>query len=162
VSKEQFGSFDLVLEYRISKGGNSGVRFRVVEAKGKPPGDSGPEVQILDNVAGKDRQKAGWLYQLYQPPADPTTGKPLDATKPAGEWNQIRLLLDGPKGTVWMNGVRYYAFEIGTADWAGRVAKSKYAKWPNFGKAEAGHLSLQDHGNEVAFRNIKVRPLPPR
>lgn len=160
VTKEQYGSFDLVLEYKIGKGGNSGLMFRVKEVKGKPPYDSGPEVQIQDNVAGRDPQKSGWLYQFYQPPADPKTGKPVDATKPVGEWNQLRLLLDGPRGAVWMNGVKYYDFEIGSADWKERLAKSKFAKWENFARADVGHLCLQDHGDEVAFRNIKVRPLP--
>lgn len=160
VTKDQFGSFDVVLEYKIGKGGNSGLMFHVREVKGKPPYDSGPEVQIQDNAAGRDPQKAGWLYQMYQPPADPQTGKPLDATKPVGEWNQLRLRLDGPKGTVWMNGVKYFDFEIGSDDWKERLGKSKFAKWENFAKAEKGHLCLQDHGDEVAFRNIKVRPLP--
>jgi hypothetical protein len=159
VTKEQYDSFDLVLEYRISKAGNSGLMFRVMEVKGKPPYDSGPEVQILDNALGKDPQRAGWLYQLYQPPTDPKTGKPLDATKPAGEWNQIRFLLDGAKGTVWMNGTKYYDFEIGSDEWKSRLAKSKFAKWENFAKATKGHICLQDHGDEVAFRNIKIRPL---
>jgi hypothetical protein len=159
VTKDQFDSFDLVLEYRISKGGNSGLMFDVQEVKGKPPYDSGPEIQIQDNVAGRDPQKAGWLYQLYQPPTDPKTGQPLDATRPAGEWNQLRLRREGPKGTVWMNGVKYYDFEIGSEEWNRRLAKSKFAKWENFAKAGKGHICLQDHGDEVAFRNIKIRPL---
>jgi hypothetical protein len=159
VTKEQYDSFDLVLEYKIGKGGNSGLMFRVMEVKGKPPYDSGPEVQILDNVAGKDPQRSGWLYQMYQPPADPKTGKPLDATKPVGEWNQMRFLLDGNKGATWMNGTKYYEFEIGTEEWKARLAKSKFAKWENFAKATKGHICLQDHGDEVAFRNIKIRPI---
>ncbi len=160
ITKEQYGSYELSLEYRIGKGGNSGLMFHVQEVKGKPPYDSGPEIQIQDNVAGRDPQKAGWLYQFYQAPVDPQTGKPTDATKPAGEWNQLRLTLDGPKGTVWMNGVKYYDFEVGSADWNERLAKSKFAKWANFAKAGKGHICLQDHGDEVAFRNIKIRPLP--
>lgn len=159
ITKEQYDSFDLVLEYRISKGGNSGLMFRVMEVKGKPSYDSGPEIQIQDNVDGHDPQKAGWLYQLYPSPIDTKTGKPVDATKPAGEWNQLRFRLDGPKGTVWMNGVKYSDFEIGSDDWKERLAKSKFAKWENFAKASKGHICLQDHGNEVAFRNIKIRPL---
>ena len=159
ITKDQFESYELVLEYRILPGGNSGLMFHVVETPGKPPYDSGPEVQIQDNVAGKDGQKAGWLYQMYQPPTDPATGKPVDATKPAGEWNQLRLVMNGPKGEVHMNGVKYVEFEVGSDDWNQRLAKSKFAKWPNFNKAKKGHVALQDHGDEVAFRNIKIRPL---
>ena len=72
---------------------------------------------------------------------------------------EVRFLLDGPKGTVWMNGVKYYDFEMGTSDWAERLAKSKFAKWENFAKAKKGHICLQDHGDEVSFRNIKIRPI---
>jgi hypothetical protein len=160
VTKDQYGSFELVLEYRISPRGNSGLMFHVQEVAGKPPYDSGPEIQIQDNVAGRDPQKAGWLYQLYQPDADPATGKPLDASKPAGEWNKVYFKLDGPRGEVSMNGTKYYAFEMGSDEWKRRLAKSKFAKWENFAKAKTGHLCLQDHGDVVAFRNIKVKPLP--
>jgi hypothetical protein len=159
VTRDQFGSFELVLEYKISPRGNSGLMFKVQEVAGKPPYDSGPEIQIQDNVAGRDPQKAGWLYQMYRPPTDPATGKPIDATKPAGEWNELRFKLAGPSGEVAMNGVKYYAFEMGTSDWNERLAKSKFATWANFGTAARGHLCLQDHGDVVSFRNVKVREL---
>lgn len=159
ITKDQYESFELVLEYKISKGGNSGLMFRVMEVDKKPPYDSGPEIQIQDNVAGKDPQKAGWLYQMYPAPTDPQTGKPIDATKPAGEWNQIRFVLNGNKGEVYMNGTKYSEWEIGSADWNEKLAKSKFAKWPNFAKATKGHICLQDHGNVVSFRNIKIRPI---
>jgi hypothetical protein len=158
ITNERFDSFELVLDYKISRGGNSGVMFHVEEVYAQP-GMSGPEVQILDNTAGRDPQKAGWLYGLYQPPIDPKTGQPLDATKPAGEWNRVRILLDGPKGEIWMNGVKYETFELWSDDWNARVAKSKFIQWERFGKAKSGHICLQDHGNPVAFRNIKIRPI---
>jgi hypothetical protein len=157
VTKDQFDSYELVLEYRITPKGNSGLMFHVQEIDG-PPYLTGPEVQIQDND-GPDPQKAGWLYQLYPPPADEKTGKPLDVTKPPGEWNQIRLVLDGPKGEVHMNGVKYSSFELWGDDWNGRIAKSKFATWEKFGKAKRGHICLQDHGDVVAFRNIKIRPI---
>ena len=150
MTADQFGAFELVLEYRIAPGGNSGLMFHVTE-EASTPWQTGPEVQILDNAGGHDPNKAGWLYQLYVPDHD--------ATKPAGEWNEIRLLVTPEQGATWMNGKKYYDFVKGSADWNARVAKSKFAAMPLFGKATQGHICLQDHGDQVAFRSIRVRPL---
>lgn len=150
ITTEQFEAFELKLEYRISKGGNSGLMFHVTE-EGNTPWMTGPEIQIQDNKDGHDPQKAGWLYQLYQ--AD------TDATRPAGEWNELRVIISPEKSETYMNGVKYYEFVKGSPDWDERVAKSKFGKMPLFGKATKGFLSLQDHGNEVAYRNIKIRKL---
>lgn len=179
VSKDAFGEFELQLEYRISPGGNSGVMFHVTEDN-PAPWMTGPEVQINDNAAGHDPQKAGWLYALYQPPpappkpdasapptppseskpaADATPRPPLDATRPAGEWNHLYLRVVPGSGEVCVNGMRYYQFKKGDKDWDARVAKSKFAQFPGFGKADRGHICLQDHGDRVAFRSIKVREL---
>ena len=158
ITKEQYEWFELSLDYKISKGGNSGLMFRVTETEGAPF-QTGPEVQVQDNENFKDPQLSGWLYQLYSPPKDEKTGKPIDTTKPLGEWNQLRLILAPDKSEVYMNGVKYYEFVLGSDDWNQKVAKSKFAGWKNFGKAPRGHIDLQDHGNEVAFRNIKIRPI---
>ena len=130
--------------------------FKVKET-GDRSWHTGPEAQILDNVLGHDPQKAGWLYQLY--------AANIDTTKPAGQWNNFILRCQKTAaGTFecehWMNGVKYFDYEIGSDDWHARVAKSKFADKPAFAKADAGHICLQDHGNEVAFRNIKIRILP--
>ncbi len=170
ITKEQFDSFELQLEYKISKAGNSGLMFHVTE-ENPAPWHSGPEVQIQDNVDGHDPQKSGWLYQLYQP-VKPAWAKNFeqqvgistpdidDATRPAGEWNHLYLRVTPQQGEVCINGVSYYKFQVGSDDWNARVAKSKFANMAGFGKAGKGHICLQDHGNEVAFRNIKVRDLP--
>ncbi len=150
ITKDQFEAFELVLEYKISKGGNSGVMFHVTEEE-NTPWMTGPEIQIQDNKDGHDPQKAGWLYQLYKPE--------IDATNPAGEWNQLRIIISPAKSEVYMNGKKYYEFVKGSDDWNQRVAKSKFASMPKFGKPTKGHIALQDHGNEVAFRNIKIREL---
>ena len=150
ITKEQYDNFELSLEYKISEGGNSGIMYRVLETDG-PSYHTGPEVQIQDNVKGHDPQKAGWLYQLYP--------SKVDATKPAGEWNEVRILLSPEKCTHYMNGTKYCEYVIGSDDWNAKVAASKFSKWPGFGKAPKGHICLQDHGNEVAFRNIKIRPI---
>ena len=158
VSVEEFGSFELSIEYKISKGGNSGIMFHVAETAAAP-WQTGPELQVQDNVDGHDPQKAGWLYQLYQPAVDPATGKTIDATRPAGEWNQVQLRVTPVNGEINVNGIRYALFQKGSEDWNARVAKSKFAQYADFGKPTRGHISLQDHGNEVAFRNIKIRTL---
>ncbi|HEX8309896.1 MAG TPA: DUF1080 domain-containing protein [Chthoniobacteraceae bacterium] len=155
VTKEQYESFEFSLDWKISEGGNSGVMFKVLETE-DTPWRTGPEAQIQDNVKGGDPQKAGWMYQLY-----PAT---VDTTKPAGEWNNFRLICQKTaKGTYhcehWMNGTKCVEYEIGSDDWKQKVAKSKFNSMPNFGKAEKGHICLQDHGNLVAFRNLKIRPL---
>ena len=170
LTKEMYDSFEIQLEYRISKAGNSGLMFHVSE-DGKRPWYSGPEVQIIDNDAGKDGQKAGWLYQLYEPHEkkwvmriEKAAGLPVkelvDATRPAGEWNHLYLRVTPGSSEVCLNGVSYYKFVVGNDDWNKRVAKSKFSKFEQFGKAGNGHLCFQDHGDEVAFRSIKVRRLP--
>jgi glucose/arabinose dehydrogenase len=170
VTNDEFESFELQLDYRISPGGNSGVMFHVSE-DAAAPWHSGPEVQIIDNVAGKDPQRAGWLYQLYEArnanwarQMEQAVGlnppEIVDATRPAGEWNQLFLRVTPGGGEVCLNGVPYYRFVMGSKDWNQRVAKSKFASFPGFAQAGKGRICLQDHGDEVAFRSIKIRPLP--
>ena len=150
ITKKQFENFELSIEYRISKGGNSGIMFHVTE-DGQAPWHTGPEIQVQDNVDGHDEQKSGWLYQLYS--------SPEDAAKPVGRWNQIVLRIAPDTCAIYMNGVRYARFQKGSSDWNERVAKSKFAKYENFGKPTKGHICLQDHGNLVAYRNIKIREI---
>jgi hypothetical protein len=150
ITREKFENFELSIEWKISEGGNSGIMFRVQETDG-PPYVTGPEAQIQDNVKGKDPQKAGWLYQFYQ--------SEKDATKPAGQWNLFKLVVNRNKCEHWMNGVKYFEYEIGSADWKEKLAKSKFAKMPGFATTAKGHICLQDHGDVVAFRNIKIRVL---
>ncbi|WP_345687951.1 family 16 glycoside hydrolase [Novipirellula caenicola] len=158
ITKEKFDTFELSLQYRISKEGNSGLMFHVVEGEGRPY-YTGPEIQIQDNKDGHDPQKAGWLYQLYKPGNAPGEDTPIDATRPAGQWNELYLRIANDQCSVCMNGVRYYNFKIGDKTWNDRVAASKFAQWEGFGEAGEGHLCLQDHGDVVAYRNIKIRRL---
>ncbi|RMG40104.1 MAG: DUF1080 domain-containing protein [Planctomycetota bacterium] len=170
ITKDQFQWFELALEYRIGPGGNSGVMFWVQETD-PAPWMTGPEVQILDNKLGRDPQKAGWLYQLYHP-VKPDWARRferqvgfqspeiVDATKPAGQWNHLYIRVSKTQGEVCLNGISYYYFVIGDEEWNRRVARSKFARFPRFAKVPRGHICLQDHGDPVAFRNIKIRELP--
>ncbi|SFH95166.1 PQQ-dependent sugar dehydrogenase [Planctomicrobium piriforme] len=158
ITKDQYDAFELLLDYKIAPAGNSGLMFHVAETEPKPY-MTGPEIQIQDNVAGKDPQKAGWLYQLYQPKANRVTGQINDATRPAGEWNQLYVRIAPDNSEIQMNGVAYGSFKKGSDDWDKKVAASKFAAWKNFGKPTTGHICLQDHNDVVAFRNIKVRPI---
>lgn len=148
ITKKKYGSFELSLEYNISEGGNSGIMFHVTE-EGKRPWHTGPEIQVQDNVKGHDPQLAGWLYEFY--PAK------VDATKPVGQWNHLRILMTPEKSVHWMNGTYYCDYVKGSEDWNKKLAASKFAKMPLFGKADSGHICLQDHGNVVKFRNIRIR-----
>jgi len=158
VTKEQFDWFELQLDYNISEGGNSGIMFHVTD-EGGAAWATGPEFQLEDNAKAGDPQKCGWLYALYQPPTDAKTGQPIDATKPAGQWNHIRLLISPEKCEHEINGVKYFEYVLGSDDFNRRVAKSKFASMPLFAKSHAGSIALQgDHG-QVSFRNIKLRPI---
>jgi hypothetical protein len=152
LSKETFGDFELAFDWKISPKGNSGVMFHVTE-DGERTYWSGPEYQVLDNSRGEPpRQRAGALYDLYEPGQD--------ATRPVGEFNHSRLVVDRGKVQHWLNGVKVAEYDLGSADFKARVAASKFAAWPQYARAPAGHIALQNHGDAVWYRNIKIRPLP--
>jgi len=158
VSSNQFDWFELQLDYNISHAGNSGVMYHVTDAGGAIWA-TGPEFQLEDNEAAADKIRCGWLYALYQPPIDPKTDKTLDATKPVGEWNHVRLLIAPPpqKCEHEINGVKYFDYVLHSDDFNARVARSKFGRMPGFAKSDIGFIGLQgDHGS-VAFRNIKIR-----
>jgi hypothetical protein len=160
ITAGKFDNFELELDYKVPPHANSGLMYRVSEDEDRP-WKTGVEVQLLDNTYPKgDAQKSGWAYDLYRPAVDPNTGKPIDATKPVGEWNHVKLVCNGPHIEHWMNGVKYVEYDLGSDDWNQKLAKSKFAKMPKFAKNTTGHISIQgDHGN-ICFANIKLRPLP--
>ena len=153
---DSFKWFELRLEYNISQSGNSGIMFHVTD-QGGAAWATGPEFQLEDNLEAHDPTRCGWLYALYQPPNDPDTGQPIDATKPAGQWNEIRLLIAPDKCLHEINGVKYFEYQLDSDDFRKRVAASKFSKMPRFAKSGKGMIALQgDHGL-VSFRNIKIR-----
>ena len=155
-TNDKYAWFELRLEYNISHAGNSGILYHVTD-KGGATWATGPEFQLEDNTAAADPIRCGWLYALYQPPIDPKTDKTLDATKPVGEWNQVRLLISPEKCEHDINGVKYFEYVLNSDDFKKRVARSKFRTMKDFAKSDSGYIALQgDHG-KVAFRNIKIR-----
>lgn len=154
VTDGEYDNFELSLEWKIAPGGNSGIMYRVSEELDAPY-QTGPEYQLLDNAKHADGRSpltsAASCYALYAPFKD--------ATRPVGQWNQTRLIVDGNHVEHWLNGQKVAEYELGGADWQKRVRESKFKDMPKFGKEAKGHIDLQDHGDEIAFRNIKIRPL---
>jgi expansin (peptidoglycan-binding protein) len=151
---DEFGDFELAFEWKIGAAGNSGVMYRVTEDS-TAPWHSAHEYQILDNAGHADGKKpettAASAYALYAPVKD--------MTKPLGEWNQARIVVKGRHVEHWLNGTKVVEFEVGSADWNARYEKSKFAKYPQFGKTAKGRIAIQDHGDPVSYRNIKIRTL---
>jgi hypothetical protein len=154
ITTEQYGSFELELEWRIETGGNSGIFFHVTE-DADHVWQTGPEMQILDNAAHRDglqpETSAGSNYALHAPTRD--------VTRPPGEWNRVRLVVHGNHVEHWLNGEKIVEYELGSDDWKARVEASKFRDMPGYGRARSGHIALQDHGDPVAFRNIRIRIL---
>lgn len=155
LTDQSYAGFDLTLEWMIAPKGNSGILYRVTEAEDETYW-TGPEFQLLDDAGqppGLTRiTAAGAVYALY--PA------PEGLVKPAGQWNTTRIVINGNDVQHWLNGTLAAHYVLGSADFNERVAKSKFSKWPAFGKAASGHIALQSHGGRVAFRNIKIKVIP--
>ena len=157
MTREQFGDFEFSFEWRISEGGNSGVIYRVKE-QDSPSWHTGPEMQILDDERHPDAQQgvdgnrtAGSLYDMIAP----TPG----VVRPAGEWNQARIVARGPNVEHWLNGEKVVEYEVGSDEWNRLYDASKFNQLEGFGVQEQGHIVLQDHNDPVWFRNLKIRAL---
>lgn len=157
ITTQQYdNNWELQLEWKTEKMGNSGIFFDVIEDSTLATVYySGPEFQILDNAGHADgitpSTSAGGNYALHAPVRD--------VTKPLGEWNHVRLIVNGNHVEHWMNGVKLLEYELGSDDWKKRVAASKFKDMPRYGTVRRGYIALQEHGAMVAFRNIKIREI---
>jgi hypothetical protein len=155
VSVDQFGDFELELEWKLSTGGNSGLFYRATEEYDKVYWSS-VEYALLDDANARDGRSrmtsAGAAHSLYPSPAG--------IVKPANEWNSTRVVARGGHVEHWLNGTKLFEYENGSADWDAKVKASKFAPYANFGKARRGHIALQgDHSGELAIRNLRIREL---
>jgi hypothetical protein len=155
VSKDEFGDFELELEWKIGAGGNSGIFYRGTEEYDHIYWTA-PEYQLLDDDKAADNKTrltcAGAAYALYP--------SPPGHLKPVGEWNKTRIVARGAHVEHWLNDVKLLEYELWSPDWEAKVKASKFVDWPKFGRAKRGHFALQgDHNGSLGFRNIRIRTL---
>jgi hypothetical protein len=154
ITKDTYKDFDLQLEWKVAPGGNSGVMYDVSESE-KETYFTGPEMQVLDDALHADgknpKTSAGALYALVAP-----AGKTL---KPVGEFNRARIVKKGNHVEHWLNGKKIVEYELGSPELTKLIAESKFKDMPRFAKEGQGHIALQHHGQEVWYRNIRIRRL---
>ena len=155
VSKDEFGDFELELEWKISDAGNAGIFYRGTEEYDHIYW-SAPEYQLLDDIKAADNKTrltcAGAAYALYP--------SPPGHLKAVGDWNTTRIVARGPHIEHWLNGVKLLEYELGSPDWQAKVKASKFNDYPNYGRATRGRIAMQgDHAGTLAFRNIRIREL---
>ena len=155
MTRDQFGDFELELEWKLGVQGNAGIFYRATEEY-EHIYWSGPEYQLLDDSTAPDGRSrltsAGAAYGLYPSPAG--------ILKPAGEWNAARIVVKGNHVEHWMNGQKLLEYELGSDDWKAKVAASKFAAWPQYGLAARGYIGIQgDHNGTLSLRNIRIREL---
>lgn len=155
VTQEQFGDFELEWEWKLATGGNAGVFYRGTEEYDRIYW-TGTEYQLLDDPNAPDGRSrltsAGAVYGLYP--------SPEGVVKPAGEWNASRVVARGAHVEHWLNGQKLAEYEAGSPDWEAKVKASKFARWPNYGRARRGHIAIQgDHRGDLAIRGMRIREL---
>ena len=156
VTRGKYRDFELALEWKLGKGGNSGILYRAAELPGEPIWHSAPELQILDDSAhpqATPQTLTGALYDLIAP---------VDkVVRPIGEWNESRVLVEGNHVEHWLNGRKVLEYELGSDALRSRIAASKFKDMKRFAVEKEGYVGLQHHGEEAWFRNIRIRTLRP-
>lgn len=156
VTRRQFGNFELELEWKIGKAGNSGVFYRATREYDRIYW-SAPEYQLLDDANAPDGRNpltaAASDYGLY--------AAPVGVVKPFGEWNKTGIIVKGNHVEHWLNAQKVVEYDLDSPDWKAKVAASKFSKYPNYGLAKAGFIGIQgDHPGSLALRHIRIRELP--
>jgi hypothetical protein len=156
VTRRQYGDFELELEWKIGREGNSGVFYRATREYDHIYW-SGPEYQLLDDANAPDGRSqltaTASAFGLYAAPAG--------IVKPFGEWNTTRIVVKGEHVEHWLNGQLAVAYDLGSPEWKAKVAASKFAKFPHYGLAKRGYIGIQgDHPGDLALRHIRIRELP--
>ena len=152
---ERFSDFELRVDWKVAPGGNSGIFYLVPDEEARLSWDLGLEMQVLDDERHRDGQlekrRAGDLYDLV--------ASSQRVTRPAGQWNEARIRVEGDRLKHWLNGVLVVDIIRGTPEWDTALADSKHAGVAGFGTARAGHITLQDHGDPVWYRDVKILEL---
>jgi hypothetical protein len=154
-TRDQFGNFQLALDWKLSPGGNAGIFYRGTEEYDHIYW-SGPEYQLLDDAGHPDGQSrltsAGADYGLYPSPAG--------VVKPADQWNSTLIVVNGNTVQHWLNGQKLLEYEIGSPDWEAKVKASKFVAYPNYGRAKQGYIAIQgDHDGTLSIRNVRIREI---
>jgi len=164
ITQETYGNFDLELEFNLAKGANSGIFYLIQEIDGKPAYYSAPEYQLIDDanyheLAKKEGDPSITRHHLtgdnYDLQSSPATKK----MNPAGQWNAARIKVKDGHVEHYLNGEKMVEYDLWSPAWNEMIAKSKFADWQAYGQARKGYIGLQDHGNQISFRNIRIKRL---
>jgi len=156
MTTKTYKNYILDLDFRLTNHANSGILYRVVELKNRPSWNGAPEFQLLDDPAYKaeglkDVQMSGSDYDMYAAKSE--------VLKPTGTWNHAKLVVNGDHIEHWLNGVKVVEYTLGSDDWKKRYVVSKFASYPEYGKQATGYIALQNHHEEVHFKNIRLQEL---
>ena len=156
ITKDQFENFDLKVEWKLSREGNSGIFYGILEDGFERVYDTGPEYQVIDDVNFPDPleewQKCGADYAMYLP-------NDKKVLKPVGEWNSSEIIVNDSLVQYWLNEEKIIEFKRWTPEWHEKAQTGKWKDFPSYGLSPKGHIGLQDHGNKIWFRNIKIKEL---